>query len=62
MTNRTLSSYPEICKEAYGFDITIKYTNSHEKISWKCKKGHIWVEKIINRTENNVSCPKCGNK
>jgi hypothetical protein len=59
INNRILSSYPEICKEAYGFDVSDKFANSHEKISWKCKKGHIWVEKIINRTDNNVNCPKC---
>ena len=59
LNNKTLASYPEICKEAYGFDVSDKFANSHEKISWKCKKGHIWVEKIINRTDNNVNCPKC---
>jgi hypothetical protein len=60
--NRILSSYPELCKEAYGFDVSDKFSNSYEKIAWKCKKGHIWVEKIINRTENNVNCPKCEKK
>ena len=59
MNNRTLVSYPEICKEAYGFDVSDKFANSHEKIAWKCSNNHIWVEKIINRTENNVNCPKC---
>ena len=62
MNNQILSSFPEICEEAYGFEVSNKFASSHEKISWKCKKGHIWVEKIINRTENNVNCPKCGNK
>jgi hypothetical protein len=62
MNSKILSSYPEICKEAYGFDVLDKFANSHENISWKCKKGHIWVEKIINRTENNMNCPKCGNR
>ena len=59
MSNINLSSYPEICNEAYGFDVSEKFANSYEKISWKCKNNHIWVEKIINRTENNVNCPKC---
>ena len=59
MNYRNLSSYPEICKEAYGFEVSYKFANSHEKISWKCKKGHIGVEKIINRTKNNAYCPKC---
>ena len=53
---------PDIAKEAFGWDPKTVLAESHEKIAWKCKKGHIWVEKIINRTENNVSCPRCGNK
>jgi hypothetical protein len=47
---------------AYGFDVSEKFANSHEKIAWKCQNNHIWVEKIIHRTENNVNCPKCEKK
>jgi hypothetical protein len=62
MNTKALSSYPGICKEAYGFDVSDKFSNSHEKIAWKCSNSHIWVETVVNRTENNVNCPKCGNK
>ncbi len=62
MKNKNLPSYPEICKEAYGFDVSDKFASSHEKNAWKCKKNHICVEKIMNRTENNVKCPKCEKK
>lgn len=57
--NSLINTHSEICNEAYGFDVSNKFTNSHEKIAWKCLNNHIWVEKIINRTENNVNCPKC---
>ena len=52
-------THPDLAKEAFGWDPKTVLAESHEKIAWKCKKGHIWVEKLINRTENNVNCPKC---
>jgi hypothetical protein len=52
-------THPEIAKEAFGWNPKIVLAESHEKIAWKCLNNHIWVEKIINRTENNVNCPKC---
>jgi Probable Zinc-ribbon domain len=52
-------THPEIAKESYGWDPNKVLSVSHEKIAWKCSNNHIWVEKIINRTENNMNCPKC---
>ncbi len=62
MTNRLpnlLETHPHIAIEAFGWDPVKVIAESHEKIAWKCKNSHIWVEKIINRTENNSNCPKC---
>jgi hypothetical protein len=52
-------THPDIAKEAFGWEPTEVLAESHEKIAWKCKNNHIWVEKIINRTEKNQICPKC---
>ena len=49
----------KLMKEAYGFDISNKDPESHEKIAWICKNNHIWVDKIINRTKFGKNCPKC---
>ena len=58
--NKPLSeTHTEIAEEAFGWEPKTVLANSHEKIAWKCQDNHIWVEKIINRTENNVNCPKC---
>ena len=58
--NKPLSeTHTEIAKEAFGWEPKTVLANSHEKIAWKCQNNHIWVEKIINRTENNIDCPKC---
>jgi hypothetical protein len=52
-------THPSLAGEAFGWDPSKVLAESHEKIAWKCKKNHIWVEKIINRTENDINCPKC---
>ena len=54
-----LETHPLIASEAFGWDPAKVAAESHEKIAWKCKKNHIWVEKIINRAEKNQGCPKC---
>jgi Probable Zinc-ribbon domain len=54
-----INTHPVIAKEAYGWDSSQVLSESHEKIAWRCSSKHIWVEKIINRTENNINCPKC---
>ena len=56
------NTHPGIAKESFGWDPSQVLANSHEKIAWKCSNNHIWVEKIIDRTENNINCPKCENK
>ena len=54
-----LETHPHIANEAYGWDPTRVLAESHEKIAWKCENNHIWVEKIFNRIQFNVVCPKC---
>ena len=52
-------THPHIAKEAFGWDPTKVLAESYENIAWKCVKNHIWVETIINRTANNINCPRC---
>ena len=54
-----LETHPHIAIEAFGWDPTKVLAESYENIAWKCKNNHIWTELIINRTQNNVICPKC---
>jgi len=53
------TKYPDIAQEAFGWDASNLLPDSHEKIAWKCKNDHIWVEKIVNRTHFKIVCPKC---
>ena len=34
--------------------------NSGRKVWWKCKKGHVWRDKISDRNRYNLKCPGCG--
>ena len=54
-----LETHTDIANEAYGWDPAKVSAESYENIAWKCKNNHIWTELIINRTQNNVICPKC---
>ena len=33
---------------------------SNSSVTWVCKAGHRWEEKINNRTANGLNCPFCG--
>lgn len=62
--NSFVYNYPELIKEwDYNKNINvdihkIKYS-SKLKVWWKCKYGHEWEAKILNRTINKSGCPYC---
>jgi uncharacterized protein (DUF983 family)/predicted GIY-YIG superfamily endonuclease len=59
--NDLKTMFPKIAREADGWDPTTKTFGSHDKMCWKCKKGHTWEAKIENRTVGNTDCPYCSN-
>ena len=52
------SGNPQLSKEANGWDPREYARNSNKKVSWKCKLGHTWDEKI-NNWQNGCNCPFC---
>jgi hypothetical protein len=56
-----LTRYPEIAKEADGWDPSKMHVGSVSKVSWKCQKGHVWKTSPAHRTRNSTGCPVCGN-
>ncbi len=51
-----------LAKKRGGKCLSTKYINSHTKLKWQCKKGHIWESKPIDIKQGNW-CPECaGNK
>jgi hypothetical protein len=59
--NDFATTHPEFLDQADGWDPTTVTAGSHQKLSWKCKKGHKWKttgSEII----RGRGCPVCANK
>ena len=60
--NDLKTKFPDIAKEADGWDPSQMTAGSKSKKQWKCKKGHTWNATITNRTLKKSGCPYCANK
>ncbi len=60
--NDLKTMFPEIAKEAYGWDPTTIITGSHKNKEWKCILGHTWNATVDGRTSRGTGCPICSNK
>jgi hypothetical protein len=56
--NDLASRYPELAKEADGWDPTT-IISGHAKKKWKCSEGHKWSSDVLSRTSRNIGCPSC---
>jgi plastocyanin len=59
--NDLATIFPELAKEAYGWDPSTYKPMSGKKVTWKCIKGHIFSSIIANRSKG-VGCGVCANK
>jgi len=61
--NDLKTSYPQLAKEAVGWDPSRYGSGSKNRMAWKCKKGHIFNSIISDRALKGSDCPYCsGNK
>ena len=60
--NDLKTKFPEIAKEANGWDPATVVAGSNKKMSWKCKEGHEWKTSSNKRTCRGDNCPFCSNK
>ena len=64
--NDLKTKFPEIAKEAYGWDpskyMPYQIDKERRAMKWKCKKGHIYKTSITNRTYHNSECGYCTNR
>jgi len=60
--NDLATHFPEIAKEADGWDPTEFLPQSNKRMSWICSEGHRWETQIYNRTGNKSLCPYCSGK
>ena len=55
--------FPEIGKEANGWDPGTFSSSSGKKMQWKCTRGHLYIAAIYSRTGKSKSgCPVCTNR
>ena len=57
--NDCQTRFPEIAKEAYGWDPSTVLPATIKKMPWKCSKGHKWKARVANRTQLGRGCPQC---
>ena len=56
--NSVAVKFPSIAKEAYGWNPKKVSAKSSQKLKWKCKKEHIYLAMVYNRS-NGSECPIC---
>jgi hypothetical protein len=55
--------FPEIAKEAHGWDPSKVLSRSAKRLQWRCSNGHVWEAILSNRTgPNRTGCAVCANR
>lgn len=57
--NDLKTKYPEIAKQAYGWDPSLISAGSHKKFKWICNFNHEWEASPNHRTTGKQGCPLC---
>ena len=60
--NDLKTKFPNIAKEADGWDPKTLLSGTDKKMPWKCIEGHTWEAAVSNRTTSKTGCPYCSNK
>ena len=59
--NDLASKFPELAKEASGWDPTTEAYRTANKKLWVCSLGHTWTATVLSRSPGS-GCPYCANK
>jgi hypothetical protein len=55
--------FPEIAKQADGWDPCSLKSKSSKKMQWRCEVGHTWYSRVADRTPPaNQGCPYCAGR
>jgi translation initiation factor IF-1 len=58
--NDLATRYPELAKEADGWDPQTVVSGSKKKLAWRCAEGHSWDATVASRTRTKgAGCPTC---
>ena len=56
--NDLATRYPELAKQALGWDPTTVPAGSSRKLAWRCERGHQWEAVVASRVDGR-GCPFC---
>ena len=57
--NDIATLFPEIARDADGWDASSLVAGSNKKLRWKCEEGHRWMAIVNDRTYGSRGCPTC---
>ena len=60
--NDLATKFPDIAKEAHGWDPRLVSVGTHTKYLWMCQKGHQYEMAPHSRTGQNSGCPYCSGR
>lgn len=60
--NDLATLFPEMAKEADGWDPKTVLAGSSKKVLWKCPQGHNWEVSPGSRTSYKTGCPVCAGR
>ena len=55
----TIEQCRELAEAKGGECLSINYVNAHEKMKWKCRKGHEWDTAFNHIKHDGTWCPSC---
>lgn len=59
--NDVATTFPNLAREAHGWDPKKFVAGNNSKFDWKCELGHEWRAQLISRSSGGVGCPTCAN-
>ena len=57
--NDLATKFPELAKQAVGWDPSNYLPGTRTKMLWRCENGHEWKAVITNRSSSSAGCPTC---
>jgi hypothetical protein len=54
-------THPSIAEELYGISPLDLTAGSHQKVTWKCNLGHLWIAEVADRTRGQ-GCAVCAGR
>lgn len=60
--NDLATKFPEIAREAYGWNPSTVFPSSDKKLDWICEKGHVWSMSPKHRSHQRCGCHYCSGR